>query len=139
MQKLTHLVFAFLLFLVANIVLKLPMYMSVFVFIGAAIPDLDLKLGGLHRKAFHNIWFLMILLFVGFTINLVNPQVSIALIVGFMSHLISDSLTHMGIMPLWPIEKPKFNGPFVTGSKGEMIFLAIIIAAIAFIIGGAVL
>ena len=42
-------------------------------------------------------------------------------------HLIADSLTHMGIMPLWPITKPKFNGPFRTGSMGEFGIMILII------------
>lgn len=136
MQKNTHLVFAFLLFLLFNIILKLPLYMAVFVFVGAMIPDLDLKFGKLHRKLFHNVWFIIIVLFGLFTINVINSQVSLALLIGFFSHLVADSLTHMGIMPLWPIKRPRFNGPFVTGGKRELLLVIVMVAVIAFIIGG---
>ena len=136
MQKNTHLLFAFLLFLVCNIVLEIPLFMAVFVFIGALIPDVDLKFGKLHRKIFHNLWFLTLVLFVLFTINLINTQISILLAIGFLSHLIADSLTHMGIMPLWPIPKPRFNGPFVTGGKREFILMVLMIITIAFLMSG---
>jgi len=136
MQKNTHLVFAFLLFLVCNFLLHLPLYMAVFVFIGAVIPDIDIKFRGLHRKLFHNIWFLILLLFGLFSLNLINSQVSTALIIGFCSHLIADSLTHMGIMPLWPIPRPRFNGPFVTGGKRELLLMIAMIFVIAYILGG---
>lgn len=135
MQKHTHLIFALLLFLMLNFILHFPIYLSLFAFLGAMLPDLDIKIRKLHRKIFHNIWFLAIVLFILFQLRYIDKAVAIAFSIGFISHLIADSMTHMGIMPLWPIEKPKFNGPFRTGSLGEYALLLVMIAAVFFIAG----
>ena len=50
--------------------------------------------------------------------------------VGFLSHLIADALTHKGITPLWPIERPKFNGPVKTGGFGEYLIIIILLLLI---------
>lgn len=133
MQKYTHLVFALLLFLLLNQVFHFPMYLALFAFMGAMLPDMDLKVKKLHRKIFHNIWFLMIVLFVLFELAFIDQRVAIVFSIGFISHLIADSLTHMGIMPLWPIKKPHFNGPFKTGKMGEYLLLTIMILIIFFV------
>jgi len=133
MQKYTHLIFALLLFLLLNQVFHFPIYLALFAFLGAMLPDMDLKVRKLHRKIFHNIWFLMIVLFVLFELAFIDQRVGIVFSIGFISHLIADSLTHMGIMPLWPITKPKFNGPFRTGSMGEYLLLTVMILIIFFV------
>ena len=130
MQKYTHLIFAFLLFMLFNFIFHFPIYLSLFAFLGAMLPDLDIKIKKLHRKIFHNVWFLMIILFILFEMSLVNRTIAIIFSIGFLSHLIADSLTHMGIMPFWPIKKPKFNGPFRTGSFGEFGLMLIMILVI---------
>jgi inner membrane protein len=122
MQKWTHLVFAALLFSVFNFVLHMPLYFSIFAFIGAVIPDLDI--GFMHRKLLHNLWALGIMLLAGLKFGLMDNTVAIAFGLGFISHLVADSLTHMGVMPLWPITKPKIHGPVKTGGMGEFIVLA---------------
>ncbi len=135
MQKYTHLIFALLLFLLLNQILHFPIYLSLFAFLGAMLPDLDIKIRKLHRKIFHNIWFLMLVLFALFELHLIDQRIGIVFSIGFLSHLIADSLTHMGIMPLWPITKPKFNGPFRTGSLGEFGIMIVMIVIIFFISG----
>ena len=135
MQKYTHLIFALLLFLLLNQILHFPIYLALFAFLGAMLPDLDIKIKRLHRKIFHNLWFLAIVLFLLLQLNLINRTIAIIFSIGFISHLIADSMTHMGIMPLWPITKPKFNGPFRTGSFGEF-GLMIVMIIVIFFIGG---
>ena len=135
MQKYTHLIFALLVFLLLNYVLHFPIYMSLFAFIGAMLPDLDIKIKSLHRKIFHNVWTLMIILFMLFRMNLIDNQFAIVFSAGFLSHLAIDAATHMGIMPLWPIEWPRFNGPFKTGSLGEF-GIMIVFIVIIFFLGG---
>jgi len=122
MQKWTHLVFAALLFSVFNFVLHMPLYFSIFAFIGAVIPDLDI--GFMHRKLLHNVWALGIMILAGLKFGLMDNTVAIAFGLGFISHLVADSLTHMGVMPLWPITKPKIHGPVKTGGLGEFLVLA---------------
>ena len=135
MQKYTHLLFALLFFLLLNQYFHFPLYLAVFAFIGAAIPDLDLKIRKMHRKIFHNLWFLVIVIFVLLEAAVFDQKVAIVFSLGFISHLVADSLTHMGIMPLWPIKIPKFNGPFRTGGLGEFgILIGLII--VVFIVAG---
>jgi len=114
-----------------SFVLDFPIYSSLFAFIGAILPDLDVKPRKLHRKLFHNIWFLIIVLFVGFEIiRVLNRTTAIILSIGFISHLITDAATHTGIRPFWPFKKPRFNGPIRTGSFGEYLIAAVLLVMI---------
>lgn len=117
MQKWTHLVFAAALFAIFNFVLRLPLYFSIFAFIGAVVPDLDC--GFLHRRLLHNVWALAVMLLVAFKLGIIDNAVATAFSMGFLSHLGSDALTHKGVMPLWPISRPKIHGPIKTGGLGE--------------------
>lgn len=126
----SHIILAFLVLLVFGFALNFPIYMSIFAFIGVLIPDLDVKPRKYHRKLFHNIWVLIIFLFIGFSFGIFNRQTGIIFSIGFISHLIGDSLTHRGIMPLWPIKKPKFNGPIKTGGLGEYLLVLILLLLI---------
>ena len=55
---------------------------------------------------------------------------AIILSIGFFSHLIGDSLTHRGIMPFWPLKRPKFNGPIKTGGFGEYLVILVLLLLI---------
>lgn len=126
MQKYTHLVFATLLFILFNFILKFPIYMSVFAFFGALIPDID-SCWKFHRKLCHNIWFLIIILFFALKFNLIDKTVAIIFSIGFASHIFSDALTHKGVMPLWPSKKPKIHGPIKTGGFGEFLLMVLLL------------
>jgi len=130
MQKVTHLIFAFLVLILFGFVLNFPIYMSIFAFVGVLLPDIDMKFRKYHRKLCHNIWFLIIALFIGFSLNLLNRTSAIIFSIGFFSHLIGDALTHRGIMPLWPVKKPKFNGPIKTGGFGEYLIILVLLLMI---------
>jgi len=135
MQKRTHLLFAVLLFLMLNNILEFPIYLSIFVIVGALIPDIDLFPRKYHRKICHNIWFLLICLMMGYQFLEFNQTILIVFSIGFISHLISDSITPMGIMFLWPIKKPKIKGPIRTGSILEYIIALFILLGIFSIMG----
>jgi len=135
MRKYTHLIFAFLLFLLLNIILKYSIYLALFALVGALIPDLDLKFGKLHRKLFHNIWFLGFLIFLGLHFKIINQTIAIIISIGFISHLIIDSFTPSGIMFLWPIKQPKIKGPVKTGSLNEYSVVIILLLIIGIISG----
>lgn len=135
MKRHTHVIFAILLFVIFSIYYKFPLFYGIFAVMGTLIPDIDIKFRDVHRRLFHNIWFLAIILIIGFYFNLINQTIAIIFSIGFISHLIADSLTHMGIMPFWPIEKPRFRGPMRTGSKGEFA-LMIMMLFVIFWIGG---
>jgi len=127
----SHLILAFLVLVVFGFVLNFTIYMSIFAFVGVLIPDLDVKFRKYHRKLFHNIWVLLVFLFVGFGLGIfINKEAGIIFSIGFVSHLIGDSLTHRGIMPLWPIKKPKFNGPVKTGGLEEYLLVLILLILI---------
>lgn len=135
MQKRTHLLFAVLLFLILNKVLNFPLYVSVFALAGALLPDVDLFPRKYHRKIAHNIWFLGICLAIGFVFFDFNRMIAFALSIGYFSHLLSDSLTPMGIMPFWPFKKPKFSGPIRTGGIMEYAVALFILLGIFSLIG----
>jgi len=126
----THLVLGFLVLVVFGFILNFPIYMAIFAFIGVLIPDLDVKPRKYHRKLFHNIWILIIFLFMGFVLGIFNRETGIIFSIGFISHLIGDSLTHRGIMPLWPVKKPKFNGPVKTGGLEEYLIVLVLLLLI---------
>jgi len=134
MQKYTHIIFSILLFLLFNFIFHFPLYISIFAFIGAMIPDLDLRPRKYHRKIFHNVWFLLILLFIGFSFHIIDNMFAIVFSIGFFSHLIMDALTPMGIMPFWPFEKPKIKGPIKTGGWGEFVVMIILLFIIFWIV-----
>ena len=129
MQRMTHLIMAFLTLLLFGFVLTFPIYMAFFAFVGVLLPDLDIKPRKYHRKLCHNIWFLMIVLFIAYNLG-VDRTCAIIISIGFFSHLISDALTHKGITPLWPIKKLKFNGPIKTGGFGEYLLVLVLLLLI---------
>lgn len=132
MQKRTHLLFAFLLFLLLNRILNYQAYLSVFALIGAMVPDIDLHFK--HRTWAHSVWFLFFLLAAGFAPGWINFQVAVMFSIGFVSHIISDSITHRGLMPFWPIG-PKFRGVVRVGGMSEWIVAAGILVAIFALLG----
>jgi len=123
MKKRTHLIFAFMLFLLFNRVFGFPLLDSVFALIGAMVPDLDLYPRSAHRKLFHNVWSLAGMVFVGMASNFMNSHIALLFSIGFVSHLISDSLTIQGVMWLWPIQKPHFSGSISTGGFKEYVVM----------------
>jgi inner membrane protein len=130
MQRMSHIIFALIIFGLFMGLLHLSPITAVFALLGALAPDADLPLG--HRKLLHNVWALGIMLIIFWHFGFTNWSVLTAFSLGFISHLIADSLTHHGIMPLWPIQKPKFNGPITTGSIGEYVVIAGLLLAVYF-------
>ena len=120
---------AFLILLLFGFVLTFPIYMAFFAFLGVLLPDLDVRPRKYHRKLCHNVWFLMIVLFIAYNLGL-DRTAAIIISIGFFSHLISDALTHKGVVPLWPLKKPKFNGPIKTGGFGEYLIVLVLLLLI---------
>ena len=129
MEKMTHLIMAFLVLILFGFILTFPIYMAFFAFAGVLLPDLDLKTRRFHRKLCHNIWFLILVLFVAYNLGL-DRTTAIIISIGFLSHIIADALTHRGVAPLWPIKKPKFNGPIKTGGLGEYLIVLVLLLLI---------
>ena len=110
------------------------------VFLGSVFPDIDihnswlnrkLKLTKLialvtrHRGIFHS---LIVAVPLSYLLYIVEPYFGFAFFIGYLSHLLMDSLNHMGIAYLHPIRNPHIKGFIEVGSKEEtLIFLFIII------------
>jgi len=77
-----------------------------------------------HRGIFHSV-FLLIL--ISLLIMLASYEITIAFFVGYLSHLILDSLTPEGVMFFYPFSKKKTKGFIRTGSLWENIFFFILI------------
>lgn len=82
MQRMTHLIMAFLILLLFGFVLTFPIYMAFFAFLGVLLPDLDIRPRKYHRKLCHNIWFLMIVLFIAYNLG-VDRIGAIIISIGF--------------------------------------------------------
>ena len=93
----------------------------VYVVSGALLPDLDYPLGDLHRKLFHNVWFVALLYWFG----------GLPFAVGVLSHLLLDSLTPRGVNWFWPIPFPRVRGPVVTGSFWDYALAGVMVFAVA--------
>lgn len=134
----THLAFGFLIALLAisffhpsNQIL----FLSLILF-SSALPDIDhpnSKLGKYipfnslleHRGFFHSFLFLPFFALVLYYFN--KSNYALPLMIGYSSHLISDSITKEGIMPLHPLTKFRLKGFISTGKSLEYIFLGIIL------------
>ena len=144
----THLAFGFLVALLALKFLQ-PHNQLLFVLIlllGAAFPDIDhpkSKLGKAawpislffeHRGFFHSFFGLVLFTLLSYWIS-GSVLYSIALLLGYFSHMLVDSLTKEGIMPLHPLADFKFRGPFHTGAFYEYFMLfALVVADLFFLL-----
>jgi len=130
-----------------------PIYL-LFYMLGSIFPDIDIansyinkklkipsiltKINFKHRGLFHSLIIPLALLLLSLTTPK-QPIISLILIsfsLGFISHIILDSLTPAGIAFFWPLPI-KFKGPIKTSSFKETILfiaMAIILTIVWFII-----
>ena len=141
----THLVFAFLVFLIVQSVFPASkIVLLVSILFGALIVDIDSKKSKAgrfigfrvlqffvsHRGALHSIFtgFLLALI-----ISFVNKIASFGFFLGYMSHLILDSTTKSGAMLFWPLFHVRFRFIIKTGSLlEEIIFIGFIVLDLYF-------
>ena len=106
------------------------------VLLGSILPDIDdgkskiKKASGVlgsiisfifkHRGIFHSL-VMVIALFVA--LSLWSTYYAFGLCIGYLSHLLSDALTPMGVKFLYPISHWKLRGPIKVGSIGEWVVL----------------
>jgi membrane-bound metal-dependent hydrolase YbcI (DUF457 family) len=86
----------------------------------AFLPDIDWRMqyswnmGSVHRKLLHNVWVLIIILIPTYLLSK-NLYLLSGITIGFLSHLIADSFTVMGVFWLYPLgrneRKYYCNGP----------------------------
>ena len=130
-NKWTHLFAAILIYFVWLLFDKTIAPYFIFILAGAYAPDLDAlpPFNRWHRVLFHNILFLFLIII--FLYNFLVPLVALKLFtVGFLSHIILDSMTLQGINIFQPFTNhPNIKGPFRTGGIFDKMLLG------AFIIG----
>jgi inner membrane protein len=79
-----------------------------------------------HRGFFHSVFPAVGLFVLFWYISL--PEVGFALMIGYLSHLLTDSLTKMGVNLLHPFATLRVQGFLVTGGMSEYIVLALVVA-----------
>src|SRR3989344_9676975 len=140
----THLAFGFLIAIALTFLFKpsLPWLFIGLVTVTAALPDIDhpkstygrrLKFISIpisiifkHRGFFHSI-FPPLFLFFGFSyFNL--SYIGIAILVGYLAHLIGDAMTKEGINFLHPFSTFHIRGPMRTGAILEAFLFYIILS-----------
>ncbi|MCK4669938.1 MAG: metal-dependent hydrolase [Nanoarchaeota archaeon] len=134
----THMLFGFLVGLFAIQALH-PSNQILFIFLvvlGALLPDIDhpdSKIGSKvrivgalfeHRGFFHSL-FAVALFVIPFWI-FTSRIYAYAILIGVLSHLLADMISHMGIMPFAPISRFKLRGFIKTNSIGENIILVVV-------------
>lgn len=119
-----------------------------FLFIGSSFPDIDhgkSKVGrnffskiitvfSGHRRIFHSLFFGIVLAYLFF---LYAEDAGLGFFLGFLSHIILDSLTDKGVNFLYPFGKFVFKGFIKTGGMLETIlfyFLAVLDAVMLLIL-----
>jgi inner membrane protein len=141
----THLVIGILLGLLLLPFISVPskLLFLILVAFGALLPDIDhqnstvnkicpvtriFPLFFKHRGFFHSLFppAVMYLVFWYFGENFVG----LALTFGYLTHLLSDSLTRMGVNLLYPVSLWRMQGPFETGKLGESVIFFVVLALI---------
>jgi inner membrane protein len=112
------------------------LFLAITIF-GALIPDIDAARSKMGKRfkliAFffehRGFWHSGILgIFLGIAFHLIAPRYTVAILIGYFSHLLLDSTTKAGVALFWP-SKIKFRGPFVSGKLTDKIIFLITIVA----------
>ena len=132
----THLSFSILIALLIIIFFDIPNKI-IFIFliaVSSSFPDIDSdksKIGRKlpliskivnlifgHRKFFHSVFIPLILFLALYTIGF---YISLAIFIGYLTHLLGDSITNEGIMPFYPLSKFNISGLLKTNSILEFL------------------
>ena len=139
----THLVFSFLigLLIISSFDIQNKTIFIIILLIASVLPDIDSyksKIGKKvkplsfliniflgHRGIFHSLFLLILILLF---IMLINYEITAAFFIGYLSHLVLDSLTPEGVMFLYPFSKKRIQGFIRTGSLFENILFVLLLA-----------
>ena len=125
MEKITHVFFSIFLFSLGLLFFKIKLILLIPIILGAIFPDFDIYF--LHRKLLHNIWIISI---ASFLLLYFGRMFSLFFFVGAISHLFLDSMTPMGIYPIWPLNyRFKIKTKLKTGNFYELLFFFLIVIA----------
>ena len=138
----THMSFALFIALLITNYINIPAintpvgkyFLIVFTLLGSLVPDIDaadsiigrkfkpISMFLRHRGFFHSIILMVILGILMFIITQ-NSYYTLAIMLGFVSHLVMDGLTRAGIPAFWP-SKLRIRGRFRTRSLSDwLLFL----------------
>lgn len=85
-----------------------------------------------HRGIFHSIFFAFIIPYLIFYLG--YPMYSIAFFIGYLSHLLIDSLTEEGINFLNPVTRFRISGFIRTGTSAELVIFLALLAGIGLVL-----
>jgi inner membrane protein len=139
----THLAIGLLAALVVYVFIpSLSILFFPLVMLGALLPDVDHE-GSMinkrlpltrwisflfeHRGFFHSVFPVVIIVVISVFTSV--PWIGFAIALGYLSHLASDSLTHLGTRPFHPLSQFAFRGFVTTGGVMEFIILIVVAAA----------
>jgi inner membrane protein len=97
--------------------------------LGAVAPDWDIILGLKHRTVTHSI---LALISSSVIISMLNTDIGVVWFINYLSHLLADSLTKMGVPFLYPMKKRYGLKLFKTGSGADYLIQLLAIAFICF-------
>src|SRR3989344_8224130 len=146
----THLLFGVAFFLVVREFapeISTPIFL-VFILFGSILPDIDEpksrisrwsgifgKIIGLlskHRGFFHSLLFIALLYLV---LNyFFGHYYGLAVVLGFLAHIIGDGLTPMGINLFYPFVEGRIQGPIRTGSWQEKVLMGLLLTFILYMV-----
>ncbi|GEM_PF-2844296 len=119
MNRTGHVSLSLFAFSLVLMVKNVALVSYLFVLLGAFLPDFDLGIKGLHRKLFHNVWFAGIVgLLIADNVGFMPAQL---FLIGFITHVLGDSLTPEGIHLFWPGKTRIRIGGLKTGSMTEYV------------------
>jgi len=156
MRGTTHLAIGLLVALLALLFFPSisPVLFIPLVLLGAVLPDVDHENSKInrvvpvtriipwffaHRGFFHSLWPPFIMLFLSFatdasTLSALFPAICIYIVIGYISHLLSDMLTQAGIGPFHPLLRFRLKGPLRTGGITELLLFIVVVIADALLI-----
>ena len=143
----THLAFGFLigLYLIDFLKIKNQILFMIILLFFSIFPDIDDSSSKIskklkpfsylttlfgHRTIFHTIYFPLAISFVLFILNF--KLLSLAALIGYLLHLILDSITKKGIALFYPLSKKRIKGFIKVGSLTENIIFTILIILIIY-------
>lgn len=125
-----------------------PILFFALVLIGSLFPDIDAPNSKIskkipiipwliaavskHRGIFHSVWFAIA---ISFTLAyFTETMFGIALLIGYLSHLLADGLTTQGVNLIHPIGRIHLAGFIETGKTGELVLFLGLVGVIIYIV-----
>jgi len=141
----THVVFGAFVYFVLSYFVEMPLFVLVFVLLGAVFVDVDIKNSSFgnrwyfrplqwvvkHRGVLHSLFFGVLLSLI---LGSVNLWVGFGFFVGYVSHLFLDCWTKSGVRLFWPF-KYRVKGFVRSGSWVEdVVFVLLMLVDIGLVV-----